>query len=149
MVHGFQDLGFPQATTEVQGPQNLQGVLARTASQSGGQIRNQRCIMPVGQKAQCGLANPAVGVGEAFDQLHSGETRHVFRRCRLTAFAFESVDAAVIGVHLPFLIAEVINLLVIPVAHVNRAVRAHLDVHRTEPTIVAGHGAGNVAGAEG
>ena len=47
------------------------------------------------------------------------------------------------------MIAIVVHLLVIPIANVDGAVRADLDVHRPKPAIGARHGTGNVAGAKG
>ena len=68
---------------------------------------------------------------------------------RRRAARLQSVDPSVGRIHASFVVAEVIHLLVIPVTDVEGPIRPDLDVHRTEPPIVAGDRMTEIMGPEG
>ena len=118
-------------------PQRFQRRLANLVAQHGFQQRKCLGIPAIAQEAECLLTVPLVFVAEQRDQIGRGELGQIERSHRLAALGSQPVNAAVLQVDPALVISVVVHLIVVPVAHVNRAVRPGLDVHRTEPTIAA------------
>ena len=124
-------------TAKIDRPQRFQRRLANLVAQHDFQQRKGLGIPAIAQEAECLLTVPLVFVAEQRDQIGRGKLGQIERFHRLAALGSQPVNAAVLQVDPSLVISVVVHLIVVPVAHVNRAVRPGLDVHRTEPTIAA------------
>ena len=95
------------------------------------------------------MASPAVRVLERFDEIRGAGLAHIVDPNRRRTSRLQPVDPSVGCIHLALMVAEVIHLLVVPVADVNRAIGPDLNIHRPEPPVVASDRMPEIMGFEG
>ena len=98
--------------------------------------RRDRGVLAIADQPQGRLARPLVGVGQPIDQLGSAQRGQVDGLDgRSVVPGLEAIDPPVGRVDLALVVAVVVDLAIVPVGDVERAVGAELDVHGPEPGV--------------
>ena len=148
MIQRLEGFRFRQATIDVQRPEVFQSHLAAAAVQLGGDDWIQRGLRTVAQQPQCRLANPPVGMRQLRQQRLTRQYPQIIMLFQLAVAPPQPVNTTSGRVNFAFVIPVVIDLLVIPVTDVHRAVRPDFDIDRPKPAIVTGDRTDHVARAK-
>ena len=146
----FAGQRFIESAGEMQGPEHLEGELARDVARKLGPERSaQGGVAALGEDHAGGLAPPTVVMPEKFDEFGGGFFAEIEGGdSGLHADGPDAVKSAIVAGDLALVIAVVVDLKIPPIRQVKRAVGAVFDVHGAEIFVVGADDGADIARSE-